>query len=750
MPDAPTIRQGYKADFTFQVEGMAIDDLKVTAFTGHEAISELFSFRVELCSDNPDIAFEDVVGKACDLEIYGVAGPRYINGLVRRFERLGEGVNLAHYAAEIVPNHWLLTKRHKSRIFQEKSIPDIVAQVLTDSGIPSDQYRLALQNSYSPREFVVQYRESDFHFIARLMEEVGIFFFFEHRADGHVMVIADSDVAHTTVPNAETIPFRDRSGLVPDQNKEVVYSLRERQDVQIGAVALDDFNFEKPATDLLSEQKGSTFTSLQYSDCPGRYVEKAEGDKLSKARIEEFQASRRVQQMEAGVRALMPGYKFTLEEHPVEALNREYVVTRMTHRGLQPQSGQEEADGSRGLEYNTLMETIWSETPFRPARVTPRPTVLGSQTAIVVGPAGEEIYTDKYGRVKVQFHWDREGVYDEKSSCWVRVSQGAAGGGYGMLFLPRVGQEVIVDFLEGDPDRPIITGRVYNADHMPAYTLPDEKTRSYIKTNSSKGGGGTNEIRFEDKKGSEQILIYAQKDHHLNVQDSRVVSVGGADNLNCGSRVTAIGDKYELSVKTDWNTQVDGNLTCKVGGNEGHKIGGNYAVDGNCIYIKGGMKVIIEAGVQVSLKGPGGFVDIGPAGVTIQGTIVKINSGGAAGSGSPVAPVAPGQPAEADTATPGKDVTYSATKTEYEKVTVTQMVDEEETDEAQQEDSWVEFELTDDEGNPVPYELYEVTLPNGKKIRGRLNKDGLVRISGIKPGQCEITFPCIDKEGWRR
>jgi type VI secretion system secreted protein VgrG len=379
--------------------------------------------------------------------------------------------------------------------------------------------------------------------------------------------------------------------------------------------------------------------------------------------------------------------------------------------------------------------------------------VLGSQTAIVVGPAGEEIYTDKYGRVKVQFHWDREGVYDDKSSCWIRVSHGSAGGGYGMLFLPRIGQEVIVDFLEGDPDRPIITGRVYNADQMPAYPLPDEKTRSYIKSNSSKGGGGTNEIRFEDKKDSEQILIYAQKDFHLNVQEKRIKQIGKDEHETVGgTRFVSIGDKYHLKVKTDWNQQVDGNVSVKVKGDVGEEVSGNQSlkVDGN-LYIKAGQNLVLEATQGLTIKVGSNFMKIDPTSLTMIGMPkMNLNSGGSPGQGSPVTLAAAESPEEADGAEPGQDVTYNAQAAEYEALQVSQMKDEEEQTEAQEEDSWVEIELVDDEGQPCPFEPYELVLPNGRKTRGRLDKFGLARVDGIPPGPIDMTFPNLDKEGWRR
>jgi type VI secretion system secreted protein VgrG len=310
-------------------------------------------------------------------------------------------------------------------------------------------------------------------------------------------------------------------------------------------------------------------------------------------------------------------------------------------------------------------------------RVTPRPTVKGLQPAVVTGPSGEEIYSDKYGRVKVQFFWDRLGKKNENSSCWIRVSQPWAGKNWGAVFLPRIGQEVIVDFLESDPDQPLITGRVYNAEQMPPYTLPDKQTRSTFQSRSSKGGGPANynEIRFEDLKGSEQIFINAEKDMDHRVENDSREYIGNNRHLivNANQFELVNKDKH-LHVKGKQNEKIEGDMSLKVGGDQkqqvgrslslkvgqsrNEKVGITHAMEaGQTIHLKGGMTVIIEAGMQLSLKGPGGFVDIGPTGVTIQGTMVLINSGGAPGSGPGASPDSPDDPTDPDTADDGSKAT---------------------------------------------------------------------------------------------
>jgi type VI secretion system secreted protein VgrG len=751
MSESPS-RSARTADFTFRAGEFTQDELRVTRFDGREGISTLFEFRVELCSDLATVDAASLVGQPCVLEIAGAHGSRFVNGIVRRFSRLGEGVNLTFYAAEIVPVHWLLTRRHRSRIFQELSIPDIIRKVFEDAGIPTDNYRFALEGQYTAREYVVQYRESEFDFITRLMEREGIFYFFEHAVDGHKMVIADSGVAHVATPEQAEYPYRAPLGLVPEERHEHIYKAEDHQEIRTGAVALDDFDFQKPPTQLRADVATDQFSALRFEEYPGQYTERSEGQRYARLRLEEFQCARRRLNMAGTTRLLMPGYKFTLSEHPSEAMNDEFLVCHLRHAAVMPQSAEEEAAEPRESEYRLDIEAILATVPFRPPRQTPQPTVRGSQTALVVGPSGEEIYTDEYGRVKVQFHWDQEGVYDDKSSCWIRVVQGLAGGNYGMMFLPRVGQEVVVDFLEGDPDQPVITGRVYNKDHMPPYPLPDEKTKSCIKTNSSKGGGGTNELRFEDKKGSEQILIHAQKDFHVRVRGNRVVTVLGDDHLSVQKNsIEFVKESRHTEVKLDTATKVGGNVTLEVAGDGGYDYAGNLSIaGGGNVYLKAGSNLVIEAGTALTLKAGGSFIKIDGSGVAVQGNSVKLNSGGAPGSGSAVNTQTPDEAALADDVKPGQDVTYTTQPGEYERIEVTRIGGTGEEESEQQEDSWIEIELVDDDGNPVPNERYEVTLPNGNIRHGNLDENGFARINGIRPGECEINFPRLDREGWRR
>ena len=781
MSESPSSqRPAYIADFTLKVGELDTEVLKVTRFEGTEGISELFSFHLELCSDNSDIPFADVVGKPCVLEIGGVNGSRFVNGIIRQFARTGEGSHLTNYAAEIVPVHWLLTKRYRARIFQESNCSDmtvrgIIEKVLTDAGIPDSAYRFALQGEYTAHEYIVQYRESEFDFISRLMEHEGIFYFFEHAVDGHTMVIADSGVAHVATPNQAEFVFRDISGLRSEDDQEYFFNVEDRQEIRTGSVSLDDFNFKQPPLQLRTNQSADEYSSLFFNEYPGQYDDASVGNRYTQARLEEFQCGRRVQRMTSNIRVLLPGFKYTLQEHPSDALNGEYLVTHLTHRVSQVQSAEEEAAEGQEVKYDVEVRTIPAEVPFRSPRKTPRPVVEGSQTALVVGPAGEEIYTDKYGRVKVQFHWDQEGQYNENSSRWIRVSQGSAGGQYGIMFLPRVGHEVVVDFLEGNPDEPIITGRVYNNDLMPPYTLPDEKTKSVIKTHSSKGGGGTNEIRFEDLKDKEQLFIQAQRQMDTRVKASHFHTVGGGYHLHVGwkdkgclyelvhedKHVHVKGDVRTLtdtdeSHKVDGKVSIDvaGTLSTSVGSDVVDKFGSNHKHEVTSTYACKAMSIKLEAAVGIELKCGGSSIILTPAAIFIQGgPLVNINSG----AGPPVAPImamattpdVAEDAGAADKSEPGHDVTYNPDAATVEELEI-EPGEFEPVVVVERETTWIGLELVDEMDQPVASEHFEITGPDGRVRRGRTDANGRARISGIPPGTYQISFPRLDEDAWER
>jgi len=761
-----------EADLTFHVGELAADVLQVVQFNGQEEISRLFHFTLELASKDGELDFKKVLGQPATLSIVGEPETRFVNGIVCRFEQAGRSVDFTRYRAELVPTVWLLTQRQDCRIFQEKSVPDIVKQVLEDAGVPSDAFRLSLQGTYTPRTYCVQYRESGWDFIARLLEEEGIFYFFEHTETAHVLVLGDNPNAHKDVAAPTKVLFN--TGGTGVTSEEAFTAFRVTQEIRPGSVVLRDFDFTHPSLDLTVEKEGEG-KELQVYDYPGGYQVKDRGTTLATARLQEEQAAVKQAIGRSDCRRLISGFTFTLDGHERADFNQKYLVTAVHHYGSQPQTVGAEAGAGGGADqpvYENDVECIPAATPFRPPRTTPRPLMSGSQTAIVVGPVGEEVHTDKYARVKVRFHWDRQNAPDDKASCWVRVSQGWAGGGYGMMFLPRVGQEVIVDFLEGDPDQPIITGRVHNAAQMPPLNLPAEKTRSTIKSRSS-GGGGSNEIRFEDKKDAEQLLLHAQKDLDFRVKNDRREHVGRDRHLVVArDKIQKVERDEHSLVDRDQVTQITRDQSLKVGQRQSIEVVGHRSLTvkgdvheaykanhsqevGSDLYIKA-MGVVIEGVKELTLKVGGSFVKVDSSGVTISGPMVKLNSGGSAGKGkmgTAVNAVKPLAAAIAATIGAGKDVTASKTADEMDPIVAKALDAPTHKDPAEDEEekSWLEVELLDEADQPVAGEKVMVTLPDGKVYTGRTGPDGVLKVTGVEKGaNCQITFPDLDKEAWEK
>lgn len=566
----------------------------VIRLSGREAISELFHFDIEMISPAPpsDIVPDDLVGQPARIEIDHEAGTRLIHGIVSRFE-YGAGVGLWSSSAgasevqipcrvELVPTVWFLTQRYKCRMFQGMRAPDIIKDILEKAGLTSDQFRIAVKKmeDFPEREYCVQYRETDYNFIARLMEEEGIFFTFEHEEYKDVFVLGNTPEAHTPIAGDATVLFRGRSGAV--EGEEFIYDFRYSQQVRPGKVAVKDYNFKNTSLGLLGEDEVERNPELEVYDYPGLYDDDDLGKRQAELRLEASQARRLQTGGMSGCARLEPGREFDLEDHPHSAINTRYLLTSVRHEAVQP-TGPDAAGGE--TRYDNQFRAIPADIPFRPQRITPKPVVKGPQTAVVTGPSTEEIYVDEYGRVKVHFFWDRESQRDEKSSCWIRVSQLWAGKNWGAMWIPRIGHEVVVDFLEGDPDRPLIVGRVYNGENMPPYPLDDEKTKSTIKSDSSKGGNGSNEIRFEDLKGKEEVYIHCQKDFTIKTENDKNQNTGHDETLT-------IGNDRTKTVKHDETTTVENDRTETVNGNETITIKGDRTEE----VLDGDEKVTIKTG----------------------------------------------------------------------------------------------------------------------------------------------------------
>jgi len=469
---------------------------RVVAFEGSEKVSELFSFILDLAMEESaanNFMFEGLLGEEAHLRILSDEEDRYIDGIVSKIESRGETGKFTLYRFHLVPKLWLLTLRTNNRIFQKKKTDEIIKEVLSDAGIPGDRFRFALTGSYQQREYCVQYNESDFDFISRLMEEEGIFYFFEHSKDKHVLVMSDSNVGFRTIRGDKNIGFHTSDSLVPE--KEIVFQFSFLGQIASGKATHTDYNFKKPSLDLLSYDTGE-HTELEQYEYPGRYVEKSEGKRRASVRLKELTVFESFGEGMSFCPRFVPGVMFELERHPSSTLNQEYALLGVTHKGKQRQVLEEYAPVEEYEYYNRFL-CIQRDVIFRPDRVTPKPIVPGLQTAVVVGPEGKKSYLDdeNYGMIKVQFHWDRVGKRNEHSTCWLRVAYPYAGEKHGMQFTPLIGDEVLVGFLNGDPDRPVIVGSLFKGDHK-ALVKDEDMIKNEILTPYK------HKLVFSDKGGS--------------------------------------------------------------------------------------------------------------------------------------------------------------------------------------------------------------------------------------------------------
>ena len=615
------------------------DVLLLVRFSGEEAVSRQFQFNLELQSETRDIDPAEIVGKPVALSWQLRDGSvRHLNGFVSRFAQGASDAMLTTYRAELVPWTYFLSLRRDNRIFQDMSVPDIVAEVFQGAGFSDFEVR---SGSRPVREFCVQYGESDLNFVQRLMEEEGIFYFFTHEQDKHKLIMADSPSHVTDCPPPTTIPVM----AVSAPQEDVVTDFNWENSLCIGAVTFRDYDSLQPNFTLEGTVPGQEGEEV-YEYWPGRYTSRGEGERLARYRLEAEEALRERAVGRSECRNLIAGHKFTLSDHTNGRANQEYMLTAVRHTC---NNGEFRSDaGGEAFDYSNTFTCIPSSVPFRPRRTTRKPLIRGSQTAVVVGPAGEEIWPDEHGRVLVQFHWDRLGNHDEKSSCWVRVSHPWAGQGFGAVFNPRIGQEVIVDFLQGDPDQPIIIGRVYNAQQMPPYELPANKTQSGIKSRSTPNGSAANfnEIRFEDLKGSEQFFMHAERTMTIVVKGSESHSVGGSQSVS-------VGGNHNTKIKKDANVEVtEGGYNIAVKQKQmfidvpnaqfhvhAKKIwhiaeeeftadvhGNTIRMDTSTVSITGKSKVTLTCGGSKIELTPGGITISSAGPVDVKGLPIKLNS----------------------------------------------------------------------------------------------------------------------------
>ncbi|MEG1203177.1 MAG: type VI secretion system tip protein TssI/VgrG [Comamonas sp.] len=568
------------ANRTFTAHSPLGEQLEFRSLVGNEQISRLFEYRVRLISESPSISAKSLLGKDMSIEVdltteIGGGGVRYLSGQVVQFTYIGRDGDFSSYMAVLRPKLWHATRRTDFKIFQNQKAPEIIQSVLAKYGISIEE---KLTGSYRTWVYMVQYDESDFNFVSRVMEAEGIYYYFQHSNGNHTLVLADDIGSHSLLPSGpSTIPYYsgDRAAHIKDEDFIDGWAFAE--DIASGAFAADDYDFEKPKALLDTKEAqpaGHTEDSREIYKWPGGYTDVGDGENYARISIEQQRAPREAAHAEGNARNIAPGYLFTFSKYPRGDQNKEYLIESAYYRF---EENVRRSDGSGGsgsskragtdspTTYRISFDVVPKSTPYRSQRATPKPHTTGPQTAVVTGPAGEEIYTDEYGRIKVQFHWDRYGSLDENSSCWIRVSQSWAGSNYGSMHIPRIGQEVIVDFLNGDPDYPIVTGRVYNAMQMPPWDLPANKTQSGIKTNSSKGGapgegmksgpGDANAIRFEDKKGAEQLWLHAQKDQLTEVENDEDKWVGNDRRKTVDGHETNVIHKNRTET-VDWNETI--------------------------------------------------------------------------------------------------------------------------------------------------------------------------------------------------
>lgn len=526
-----------------------------------EEVSRLSEFHLDLLSEKQDIKVDDILGKNVTVKLaLPDDATRFFNGYVTRFSQRGKMGRYHRYVAEVRPWLWFLTRTADCRIFQEMTVPDILKKVFADHGM--NDFKMELTGSYRKWVYCVQYRETDFNFVSRLMEEEGIYYYVRH-TDGHnTLVLTDSTSSHTPSPGYEELRLIEPGPFVR-AGVEHISSWEFTREIQPGVYVHDDYDLKRPSVDLETKKthpRGYSPSDYEIYDYPGHYAQKGDGETYASVRIEELASQFETSQASTNARGVCVGTTFKLTDSPRDDQNREYLILSVSQE-LQ-YAGYESLPSGNESSYSCHFVAMPTEQQFRPRRVTPKPFVQGPQTAVVVGPSGDEIYVDDLGRVKVQFHWDRYGKKDENSSCWTRVSHPWAGKGWGAISTPRIGQEVIVDFLEGDPDQPIITGRVYNAEQVPPYALPANKTQSGMKSRSSKDGSPANfnEIRFEDLKGSEQLFIHAEKNQDIEVENDETHWVGH-------DRTKTIDHDETVHVKHDRTETVDNNETITVHGN---------------------------------------------------------------------------------------------------------------------------------------------------------------------------------------
>ncbi|MGF1902048.1 type VI secretion system tip protein TssI/VgrG [Aliivibrio sifiae] len=654
----------------FELDITTIDiPLQVYEFIGEEILGENYQFTITFVCEESELDLPNCLQLPARLTLHNQNSPevsnnkRYVHGVIKSIEQISVSFRFSTYQIQLVPIFDLLSLRKNHQIFQQKSVPEIIQDIYARAGILNNHFELELFNQHQPREYCVQYGESDDHFIRRLMSEEGFISYFEHNEILSKLIISDGKETYTELPS---LPVIVDSGMV--QEGDTIFSLLKKDKVQTGRVSLQDYTFQFPPQpvkankEIESKDNHTSEVGLSYYGYP---AEENNQNAIKKAELV-LKQKRTDQTTVQGISdsmQLVPGYFQPITNNSNLDWNISWLLTSVSHQGLQPQVLEEFADGASSYQacFNC---TPWF-VPYKLSKIE-KPYIRNIDTAIVTGPENEEIYCDEYGRVKVQFHWDRNGQANEKTSCWLRTSQGWAGNQYGQFVLPRIGHEVIVSFLHGDPDKPIITGSLYNGNNKPPYTLPEHKTRSTFKTSSSIGADNFNELRFDDKNASEQIYIHAAKDMDSQIQNNRTSEIFNDDHsvVHHDQFHQVIKDNH-LTVQSDNLSSIKGDAHLQVSGSIQQKIQGSRLEQiGTELHIKVGNKAVLDAGSELTITTGSSTMKLDSGGIHLLGSAIDLNKGGSAGSGSGYAGITATQPIMKQSEVAGS-VAESATAFEY-------------------------------------------------------------------------------------
>ena len=635
----------------FELDITTLDiPLQVYEFIGEEEVGNHYQFTITFVCEDLELDLPKYLQLPARLTLHHQnneeAGnnKRYVHGVIKSIEQLSVSFRFSTYQIQLVPIFDLLSLRQNYQIFQQKSVPEIIQEIYARAGILHNHFELELFNQHQPREYCVQYGESDDHFVRRLMSEEGFISYFEHNETQSKLIISDGKETHTELPS---LPVITDNGMV--QEGDTIFSLVKKDSVQTGKVSLKDDVFQFPNQSVEASKQAESKDNhaneigLAHYEYPAGKDIHQHSVKKAMLVLEQKRIDQTTLQGVSDSPQLIPGYFQPITNNSNSEWNISWLLTSVSHQGRQPQVLEELAEGASS--YQACFNCVPWYVPYRVNKIE-KPHIHNIDTAIVTGPENEEIYCDEHGRVKVQFHWDRNGQADKKTSCWLRTSQGWAGNQYGQFVLPRIGHEVIVSFIHGDPDKPIITGSLYNGSNKPPYTLPEHKTRSTFKTSSSIGADNFNELRFEDKKESEQVYIHAAKDMDSQIQNNRtseifndyhsVVHHDQFHQVIKDNHLTVQLDNLS-SIKGDANQQVSGSIQQKTQGSRLEQIGTE-------LHIKVGNKAVLDAGSELTITTGSSTMKLDSGGIHLLGAAIDLNKGGSAGSGSGYAGITATQP----------------------------------------------------------------------------------------------------------